>query len=39
MTQAGLLRVPTAVVTYSVLARGIMTAVGWMGGADSRFSF
>lgn len=31
MARAGLLRVPTAVVTESVLARGVMTAVGWLG--------
>ena len=31
MARAGLLRVPTAVVTDSVLARGIMTAVSWVG--------
>jgi hypothetical protein len=31
MARAGLLRVPTAVVTDSVLARGIMIAVSWVG--------
>jgi hypothetical protein len=31
ISRAGLLRVPTAVVTESVLARGIMTAVSWLG--------
>jgi hypothetical protein len=31
MARAGLLRVPTAVVTESVLARGVMTAVSWLG--------
>jgi hypothetical protein len=31
-----LLRVPTAVVTESVLARRIMTAVSWIGGAPIR---
>ena len=31
MARAGLLRVPTAVVTDSVLARGIMIAVSWTG--------
>jgi hypothetical protein len=31
MARAGLLRIPTAVVTESVLARGVMTAVSWLG--------
>src|SRR3954467_13722666 len=31
MASAGLLRVPTAVVTDSALARGIMIAVSWTG--------
>jgi hypothetical protein len=31
MARAGLLRVPTAVVSDSFLARGIMTAVSWVG--------
>jgi hypothetical protein len=31
MARAGLLRVPTAVVTDSVLARGIMIAISWAG--------
>ena len=38
MAQAGLLRVPTAVVTDSVLARGIMTAVSWLGAQIRGFS-
>ena len=36
MARAGMLRVPTAVVTESVLARRIMTAVSWIGGAPIR---
>jgi len=31
MARAGLLRIPTAVVTDAVLARGVMTAVSWLG--------
>jgi hypothetical protein len=38
MARAGLLRVPTAVVTESVLARGIMTAVSWLGATIRGFS-
>ena len=36
MARAGMLRVPTAVVTESVLARRIMTAVSWIGRAPIR---
>jgi hypothetical protein len=36
MARAGMLRVPTAVVTESVLARRIMTAVSWIAGAPIR---
>jgi len=36
MARAGMLRVPTAVVTESVLARRIMTAVSWIGGGPIR---
>ena len=38
MARAGLLRVPTAVVTDSVLARGVMTAVSWFGGPIKGFA-
>jgi hypothetical protein len=38
MAHAGLLRVPTAVVTQSVLARGIMTAVSWLGAPIQAFA-
>ena len=38
MAQAGLLRVPTAVVTDSVFARGIMTAVSWLGAPIQGFA-
>jgi hypothetical protein len=38
MGRAGLLRVPTAVVTDSALARGIMTAVGWVGAPIQGFA-
>lgn len=38
MARAGLLRVPTAVVTESVLARGIMTAVSWLGAPIQGFA-
>jgi hypothetical protein len=31
LARAGLLRIPTAVVTESALARGVMTAVSWLG--------
>jgi hypothetical protein len=31
MARVGLLRIRTAVVTESVLARGVMTAVSWLG--------
>jgi hypothetical protein len=35
---SGLLRIRTAVVTDSVLARGIMTAVSWLGGPIRGFA-
>ncbi len=38
MARVGLLRVPTAVVTESVLARGVMTAVSWLGATIRAFA-
>ena len=38
MARAGLLRIPTAVVTESVLARGVMTAVSWLGAPIRAFA-
>ena len=38
MARAGMLRVRTAVVTDAVLARGIMTAVSWLGAPIKGFA-
>jgi hypothetical protein len=38
MARAGLLRIPTAVVTASALARGVMTAVSWLGAPIQGFA-
>ena len=38
MARAGLLRIPTAVVTDAVLARGVMTAVSWLGAPIKGFA-
>ncbi|HMI88779.1 MAG TPA: hypothetical protein VK550_32090 [Polyangiaceae bacterium] len=38
LARAGLLRIPTAVVTESMLARGVMTAVSWLGGPIKGFA-
>jgi hypothetical protein len=38
LARAGLLRIPTAVVTESVLARGVMTAVSWLGAPIQAFA-
>jgi hypothetical protein len=38
MARVGMLRMPTAVVTESVLARGVMTAVSWLGAPVRAFA-